>query len=117
VSTPVQVALPDLLTRGVGIRQAIHERLRTNLSILRSVATEWSQCDVPPVQGGWSAVIRVPATRSEETLVLDILEREGILVYPGFFFDFRHEAFVVLSLLVEPEVLAAALPRVFRMAA
>ena len=35
------------------------------------------------------AVVRIPATRSEEQLVLDLLERERILVHPGYFFDFR----------------------------
>jgi alanine-synthesizing transaminase len=49
-------------------------------------------------------VIRVPATRSEETLVLDLLEQDHVLVHPGFFFDFPHEAFVVVSLLPQPDV-------------
>jgi hypothetical protein len=64
------------------------------------------------VDGGWSAVIRVPATKSEESMVIDVLEHEHILVYPGFFFDFRHEAYLVVSLLVESQTLRSALPRV-----
>ena len=48
------------------------------------------------------AVVRVPSTRSEEDLVVDLLEHDGVLVHPGFFFDFPHEAFVVVSLLPEP---------------
>jgi aspartate/methionine/tyrosine aminotransferase len=116
VSTPVQTALPDLLTRGAVVREAIHERVRTNLSALRQIATRWPQCDIPRVDGGWSAVVRIPATRSEETLVLDILERERILVHPGFFFDFRREAFLVISLLVEPHHLREAFPTVLAIA-
>jgi hypothetical protein len=68
------------------------------------------------VDGGWSATIRVPATRSEESLVLAALEQEQVLVHPGFFFDFRHEAYLVVSLIVEPGSLMSALPRVLRLA-
>ena len=61
------------------------------------------------VEGGWSAVIQVPSIGSEESLVLDILTSAGVLVHPGFFFDFSREAFVVVSLLVEPGVFASAI--------
>jgi aspartate/methionine/tyrosine aminotransferase len=47
-------------------------------------------------------VIRVTARASEEEITLDLLEREGVIVYPGFFFDFPREAFLVVSLLPEP---------------
>ncbi|MEQ1756853.1 MAG: pyridoxal phosphate-dependent aminotransferase [Vicinamibacterales bacterium] len=116
VSTPVQLALPDLLEQGAGIRELIMHRLRTNMSDLRNLATEFAMCDVPLVDGGWSAVIRVPAVRTEEALVLDVLEREHILVYPGYFFDFRHEAYLVVSLLVPPDRFHSALPRVLEIA-
>ena len=111
VSTPVQLALPQLLARGAGVRDAIQSRIRTNLLILRDEATGFAECDVPLVEGGWSAVIRVPAIRSEESLVLELLERERILVFPGFFFDFRHEAYLVVSLLGDPDVFRAVVPR------
>ena len=42
--------------------------------------------------------------RSEEQLVLDLLERDGVLVHPGYFFDMPREAFVVVSLLPDPVV-------------
>ena len=63
---------------------------------------------VLPADGGWSAVIRVPATRPEASLVLDLLELDGLVVHPGYFFDFPHEAFLVVSLLPEPEVFGRA---------
>jgi len=56
-----------------------------------------------PVEAGWSAVLRVPATIGEERLALDLLDR-GVVVHPGFFFDFPHEAFIVISLLPEPRL-------------
>jgi hypothetical protein len=41
-------------------------------------------------------------TRSEEEIVLRLLEDDDVLVHPGYFFDFAHEAFLVVSLLPEP---------------
>ena len=55
-----------------------------------------------PVEAGWYAVVQVPAIASEETIVLDLLEQTGVLVHPGYFFDFEREAFLVVSLLPEP---------------
>jgi hypothetical protein len=41
-----------------------------------------------------------------------LLRHEQILVHPGFFFDFPHEAFIVVSLLPPSDVFAAAFARV-----
>ena len=51
-------------------------------------------------------MVRVPATRSEEALVTELVERDAVAVHPGYFFDFPHEAFLVVSLLPEPGVFA-----------
>jgi aspartate/methionine/tyrosine aminotransferase len=61
-------------------------------------------------------VIRVPSTRSEEELVLELLERERVLVHPGYFFDFPHEAYVIVSLLPRPDVFADAAARMLQFA-
>ena len=111
VNTPVQVAAPDLFRRSSTIRHAIQERVARNLVRARSVARSFPSCEVLPVEGGWSAVVRVPATRSEEALVVELVERQHILVHPGFFFDFPHEAFVVISLLPVEETFAEAFER------
>lgn len=116
VGTPVQAAAAALLAEGGAVRQAIHERVRINLACLRSLATEWPACEVLRVEGGWSAVVRVPAHRSEEQLVLEVLERERILVHPGYFFDFPREAYIIVSLLPLSDAFAAAMPRVLRAA-
>jgi aspartate/methionine/tyrosine aminotransferase len=111
VGTPVQVAAPVLLHRGAEVRRAIHARVRANLDRARALAQKFPACEVYRVEGGWTAPIRVPATRSEEELVLALLEQERVLVHPGYFFDFPHEAFIVVSLLVEPDRFSDALER------
>ena len=114
VSTPVQIAAPELLRRASTIRHAIHERVRRNLSRARDTVRRYPSCEVLRVEGGWCATVRVPATRSEESLVLDLLQRERILVYPGYFFDFPREAFVIVSLLPPEDVFAEAFDRTLR---
>jgi aspartate/methionine/tyrosine aminotransferase len=114
VSTPVQLAAPRLLAEGVAIRQAILARVRANLDLARRVAPLHAACDLLPVEGGWSLLVRVPAARPEEEMVLDLLERERVLVHPGYFFDLPHEAFIVVSLLLPPDIFADAFPRVLR---
>ena len=116
VGTPVQVAAGALLERGAAIRAQIQDRTRTNLATLRQVMTSFPACEALKAEGGWSAVVRVPATRSEEQLILDLLDREGILVHPGYFFDFPREAFIVMSLLPPPDVFADAVARLLRFA-
>ncbi len=114
VATPVQLAAADLLAHGASVRSAIRERIGANLAALRDDARSFTACEVLKTEGGWSAVIRVPATRSEEQLVLALLEQEGILAHPGYFFDFQRDAFVVISLLTEPEIFRDASTRLLR---
>jgi alanine-synthesizing transaminase len=112
VSTPVQVASHSLITAGATIRHAILARIRENYMTLKALVAGPSSVELLHADAGWSAVIRVAATRSEEDLVLDLIEHDGVLVHPGFFFDFAHEAFVVVSLLPEPASFVEGVRRV-----
>jgi len=116
VSTAVQVAAPRLLADGASVREAIRSRIATNLATLADRVATTPACTLLPPEGGWSAVVRVPAVRPEEDLVLELLERDRVLVHPGYFFDFRTEAFVVVSLLPPPEVFGRAVDRLCRRA-
>ena len=116
VGTPVQVALPELLDRGAAIRTAIQTRIGENLAALHAAVGRHPSCDLFRTEGGWSAVVRVPATRSEEQLSLDLLRAERILVHPGYFFGFPAGAHVVVSLLPSPDVFEDAVARLLRFA-
>src|SRR6478736_3277150 len=115
VSTPVQAAAAQLIERGAAIRAQIHARLRRNLESLRQAAGAFPAVDVLRVEGGWSAIVQVPQLRTEEALVLELLGKDDVLVHPGYFFDLPREAYVVVSLLVEParfdRAIAAVLKR------
>ncbi len=112
VSTPVQIAAPGLIEMGAAIRSQIVARVKQNLEVLRAHAASSPSVTVLPVEGGWSAVLQVPAMGTEEALVLSLVEHDEVLVHPGYFFDFPREAFIVVSLLVEPAVFNTAIQRV-----
>ena len=112
VATPVQEALPALLTEGATIRSQIRDRVTRNYRALQKTAERFSSVRVLPSEGGWYAVMQVPAMQSEESLVLRILEHDHVLVHPGYFFDFPKEAFLIVSLLPQPGVFDRAIDRV-----
>ena len=113
VGTPVQRAAPALLARASDLRAPIAARVSDNLRALRRRVAGTSITLLEP-EGGWSAVLRIPATLGEEERVLSLLEHEDVLVHPGYFFDFPHEAFLVPSLLPRPAEFEEAVARIVR---
>jgi alanine-synthesizing transaminase len=102
VSTPVQLAAPALLAGRAVFQRAVRERLARNRATLAAAHAPGDPWDVLRAEGGWSAVLSIPRTRTEEEWALALLEA-GVLVHPGYFFDFPSGAHLVLSLLPEPE--------------
>ncbi len=114
VNTPVQVALPALLGLREGIQARVRSRLRANRETLDRILRPPCPAHALPSEGGWSAIVRVPATRSDESWALALLQEDGVLVHPGFFFEFPAEGRLVLSLLPEPEVFREGAERLAR---
>jgi alanine-synthesizing transaminase len=111
VGAPVQHALATLLASRGTAEGAILERTRANLAVLRAAVTS-SAVSVLDVEGGWYATLRLPTTRSEEAWALALLERDGVYVHPGHFFDFESEAYLVVSLLTPPAIFADGVARI-----
>jgi hypothetical protein len=112
VGTPVQVAAPRLIELGETIQAGIRARIEENRASLAASVGSGSPCRVLASDGGWYAVLRVPAVRPEEDLVLTLLAEDDVLVHPGYFFDFPAEAFLVLSLLPHPAAFREGLGRI-----
>lgn len=110
VGTPVQVALPKLLALSQPVRDAIRTRTARQLAETRA-ALAGSAGTVLHTEGGWYVVIRVPRTRTEEQWILTLLNEAGVLVQPGYFFDFESEAYLVVSLLTQPDTFTEGLQR------
>jgi alanine-synthesizing transaminase len=109
VAAPVQRALPELLTLGATIRDAISQRTQRNLAVLRTL--NCVSIETLPVEGGWSAVLRVPRTRTDDELALRLLDA-GVIVQPGYFFDFEREGFLIVSLLTAEDVFREGMRRI-----
>ena len=112
VSTPVQLALPRILTAAAPVQEQIRAQTASNLQHLRKNLLAASPCRCLTVEGGWYAVLEVPRIRTEEDWVLQLLAEKDVLVQPGFFYDFESEAFLVLSLLTPPAIFAEGLRRI-----
>jgi aspartate/methionine/tyrosine aminotransferase len=115
VATPVQLALPALLQHESARHAVIQARLEANRAHLFS-STRGTALTPLSLDGGWSAVLRVPAVRSETDWVLELMETHGVVVQPGWFFDFEREAFLVVSLLTEPEIFRRGIASILALA-
>jgi aspartate/methionine/tyrosine aminotransferase len=111
VAAPVQQALPDLFAAGAGIRAAIAARVASNRAELARALAAAPGCTLLPSEAGWSAIVRVPAVRSDEQWAAHLVTQAGVLVHPGYFFDLRGGTFLVVSLLPDPTVFAEAVRR------
>jgi aspartate/methionine/tyrosine aminotransferase len=112
VSTPVQLAAPALIHIGRAVRAAIRQRVRFNLDALRRLASDVPALSILEPDGGWTVVVRVPAILSEDQWVLRLLDAAGVLVHPGYFFDFDVGTHLVISLLPQPAVFEQGVSRV-----
>ena len=106
MSAPVQLALPALLDLRAGFQSQVLARLRDNLGELDRQLAAQSPCSRLQREGGWYAVLRVPATRSDEELALELLTTHGVYLHPGHFYDFPSDGHLVISLLTPVRDLA-----------
>ena len=100
ISTPVHWALPELIAAGV--QTQIMERIQTNRQRLPSALR---------IDGGWCAILRMPASRTDEEWAMHLLEQQRVLVQPGYFFDLEGGPYLVVSLLTEPGTFAEGMRR------
>jgi alanine-synthesizing transaminase len=99
MSAPIQLAIPALLEQRRAFQKQVIARVNENLTELDQQLAGQKSCSRLEVEGGWNAVIRVPATRSDEELALELLATRGVYVHPGHFYDFRSEGYLVVSLI------------------
>jgi alanine-synthesizing transaminase len=111
-STPVQLALSQLLETRQRFQQQVRERSKHNLSQIDALLAHGHPCSRLFVAAGWYVTLRVPALVSDEDLAIDLLEKNGVIVESGHFFDFSNDGYLVLSLLTPPEIFAEGVRRI-----
>jgi alanine-synthesizing transaminase len=101
MNAPMQWAVPVLLEQRRSIQRQLRERVRANLAELDRQLAGQKACERLEVEGGWCAVLRVPVTRSDEELAIELVREKQVLVHPGHFYDFPSDGFLVVSLIAE----------------
>jgi alanine-synthesizing transaminase len=102
VSTPIQHALPKFLACRAKFQRELLGRVHANLAELDRQLAAQKLSSRLAIEGGWYAILRTPATRSDEDTAVDILETHGVSIHPGHFYDFPGDGYFVVSL-ITPE--------------
>jgi alanine-synthesizing transaminase len=103
MNAPVQWAVPVMLEQRESIQRQLIRRVRTNLAELDRQLVPQDSCQRLSVEGGWYAILRVPVTRSDEDLAIELVREKSVLVHPGHFYDFESDGYLVLSLIAAEE--------------
>jgi aspartate/methionine/tyrosine aminotransferase len=111
LSAPAQYALPALLAQRHTIQPQIMSRIKANLRQLDDRLAQQEPVSRLQMEGGWYAVLRVPAVQSDEEFAIRLLEERSVLVHPGHFYDFPDDGHLVVSLLPRPEEFSEGLRR------
>ena len=106
MNAPIQWAIPALLAQRTDIQKQLQERVKENLAELDRQLAGQEACARLVVEGGWYAVLRVPVTRSDEELAIELVREKQVLVHPGHFYDFPRDGYLVLSLITPPKEFA-----------
>lgn len=110
-STPSQLAVPRVLAQRELAQGPLRERLAQNRAALRALRPADAPWELLKVEGGWTAVLKVPRARSEQEWATRLVEEHGVCVHPGFFYDFPREGYLAFSLIVEPAAFREAIGR------
>lgn len=102
LNTPIQLAAGELLAQRYDFQGQLMSRVRKNLEELERQLAGQQNCSRLQLEGGWYAVLRVPATSPDEELAIQLLEGHGVYLHPGTFYGFPGKGFLVVSL-ITPE--------------
>jgi alanine-synthesizing transaminase len=111
MNAPLQLALPALLEERRLIQSQLCARIQRNLAVLDRAIKNQELVSRLDLQGGWYAVLRVPATRSDEELSIDLIRRTDVVVHPGHFYDFPRDGYLVVSLITPEDQFSEGIAR------
>lgn len=117
MSAPIQWAMPALLDQRKNIQRQLSHRVETNLAELDRQLAQQTSCQRLNVDGGWCAVLRVPVTRSDEDLAIELVRKKSVIVHPGHFYDFPSDGYLVLSLITNEDEFSTGTARLLQLPA
>ena len=112
MNTPVQLAISDFLRQRRGFQKQVMNRVRQNLRELDRQLAGQELCTRLEVEGGWNAVLRIPAIHSDEDVAIRLLAERNVYLHPGHFYDFPGDGFMVVSLITPVRIFAEGIKRI-----
>jgi alanine-synthesizing transaminase len=112
VGTPIQLALRSLFEGKELIQTKIRNRIIRNYNFLKEELLNRNNVELLNTEGGWYSVFRVKSDIDEESLTYSLLIEKNVYVHPGYFFDFKDEGYIVVSLLSPEEIFAEGMKRI-----
>lgn len=109
MNAPVQLAMPEFIGRRHKFQTQLMDRVRENLAEQDRQLSGQNACSRLEIEGGWYAVIRLPANCEDEKFAIDLLQSKNVHVHPGHFYDFAGNSFLVLSLITPERTFAEGL--------
>lgn len=106
MNAPIQLAAPVFLAQCSNFQKQLMARVKENLAELDRQLAAQKACARLEVEGGWYAVLRVPAMRSDEDLAIELLNAKEVFVHPGHFYDFSSDGYLVVSLIAPAQEFA-----------
>jgi alanine-synthesizing transaminase len=111
LNAPLQLATPAMLAERFPVQPQLILRVHHNLVALDTRLSAHRSCERLALEGGWYAVLRVPALGSDEDLAVAILETTGVLLQPGHFYNFPSDGYLVASLITPTEAFDSGITR------
>jgi alanine-synthesizing transaminase len=115
MNAPVQLATAEFLELRHEFQDQLMARVRKNLAELDKQLTSQKSCSRLRLEGGWYAVLRVPAMRSDEDLAIELLTAKGVYAHPGHFYDFQSDGYLIVSLITPEKDFAEGVKRLLSM--
>jgi len=117
VNAPIQHAARELLEQKDQVQPQVRQRVKANLRFLDDQLKLHGSIRRLDVEGGWYAVLQVPAKQPDEDLAIELIKRAGVVVHPGHFYDFQHDGYLVVSLITPENEFQKGIASVLRLAA
>ncbi len=114
LNAPIQWAFRTLLEQRRSLQPQILQRVRENRAHFQALVSQHASWELLDADGGWYAVLRLPAGLSDEDFAVELLRTRHVLVHPGHFYDFGARNFLVISLLTASDVFAEGISRLFQ---
>ena len=111
MNAPIQLAVPAMLDERRSVQPQLLLRIHKNLLALDTRLSAYPSCERLALHGGWYALLRVPALGSDEDLAVALLERTGVLLQPGHFYNFPSDGYLVASLITPTQEFDAGVSR------